>query len=103
MNCSRCSRSASVDDLIVCSGCRDGFDFKCAGFNEANFRNMLKMNKLKWKCAKCKSTTVSPKGTSGGEQVQPSTLDEVLRVLSSLKQNDDISLLALEILSSQQG
>lgn len=52
--CAKCSDNISINDLIVCANCSSKFHFQCAGLREKTFKEMLPMNKKKWKCGECK-------------------------------------------------
>jgi regulator of replication initiation timing len=80
--CNVCRGGVPDEDGIICSKCSKLFDYKCAGIGESNFKNMLKMNKLKWRCQSCKKGH-SP--LSSPVRKNPPTLGEVFSLLVSLQ------------------
>ncbi|XP_060802291.1 uncharacterized protein LOC132904449 [Amyelois transitella] len=44
---------------VICSACKQHFDFQCSGITEAGYRK-LGDRKNTWRCPKCKSGAVSP-------------------------------------------
>lgn len=55
MDCKICFVVVKEEDLIKCSACRGLYHYACIGLKEHDFKKMLPMNKIKWKCPPCKS------------------------------------------------
>lgn len=52
------------EDSIKCSACHGIFHYLCVGLNEAEFKKILPMNKIKWKCPSCKAGKKNNNNTS---------------------------------------
>lgn len=68
MECAKCNKCIADGDNIKCIACQFNMHYLCADITESEFRKILPMNKLKWKCLACKnkkvissSKTFSPK------------------------------------------
>lgn len=55
MECGKCIEVLKPEDLIKCNSCNGTFHYACVGMNETEFKKILPMNKIKWKCPSCKS------------------------------------------------
>lgn len=55
MNCSACFNPATVDEVLVCAGCKSGYHYECLGIP----REYLKSNV--WFCTTCNNVTRRPK------------------------------------------
>lgn len=55
MDCKKCAEIVKVEDSIKCSVCHGSYHYLCVGLNEVEFKKILPMNKLKWKCPTCKT------------------------------------------------
>lgn len=64
MDCKKCSVVIKAEDSIKCATCQGCFHYFCAALTETEFRKILPMNKMKWKCYSCKGVkkNLSPIG-----------------------------------------
>ncbi|CAK1589186.1 unnamed protein product [Parnassius mnemosyne] len=64
MDCFKCKKNIAERDVIKCTGCNMYMHYKCADLSETEFKKILPMNKIKWKCPPCKNKRLA--GTLGG-------------------------------------
>lgn len=70
MECAKCKQAVADGDVIRCSACMVNMHYLCAPFTELEFKKILPMNKLKWKCVACKNKKViTSTKTSSPKQV----------------------------------
>lgn len=104
MLCVVCNDEIFENDDIKCSKCIEYFHFSCAGMGEVNFRKLVKLNKDRWCCGKCKTTTVSSMGIIQandsfiGSNETLSDLAESVKFMS--KQFDGFGTQLLDVLNS---
>lgn len=104
MLCAVCNDDIFENDDIKCSKCIEYFHFSCAGMREVNFRKLAKLNKDRWCCGKCKTTTVSNMGITQandsfvGSNETLSDLAESVKFMS--KQFDGFGTQLLDVLNS---
>ncbi|XP_047990123.1 uncharacterized protein LOC125229346 [Leguminivora glycinivorella] len=83
MDCSKCPKPLAEKDAIKCSGCQQHMHYICAEMQESDFKKILPMNKIKWKCPACKikknlTSTSAASAVSSPKQ----TLDENMSILN---------------------
>lgn len=128
LKCDKCHDLIHDRDGIKCIKCLQEFHFYCVGFTESTFNKVLPMNRLKWRCLDCKTTTKTQRspdrdrtqGTGMTQQLlatpdvaysnstaslavtQTCSLDEVMQELKQLR-NDiaDIKKLKIDIVVLQ--
>jgi len=104
MLCAVCNDDIFENDDIKCSKYIEYFHFSCAGMREVNFRKLAKLNKDRWCCGKCKTTTVSNMGiiqandSFVGSNETLSDLAESVKLMS--KQFDGFGTQLLDVLNS---
>lgn len=64
MLCAVCNKDIIDGDDLQCMKCKEYLHFSCASMREANFQKMNKLNKDKWSCVKCRTTTAAVCNTS---------------------------------------
>ncbi|CAG4959595.1 unnamed protein product [Parnassius apollo] len=64
MDCFKCKKNVAERDVIKCTGCNMYMHYQCADLSETEFKKILPMNKIKWKCPPCKNKRLA--GTLGG-------------------------------------
>lgn len=62
MECGRCKEISPDTEMIVCTICRVGFDYACAGMSLANY-GKLGARRSTWKCVTCKQNKEVKKKT----------------------------------------
>lgn len=68
-------------DGPLCGGCKQHYDYQCAGVTEAGYRRLGDNRKSAWRCPKCKSgSSPSPLAVSP----QPSQLDKIQEQLNKI-------------------
>ncbi|XP_045448941.1 uncharacterized protein LOC123657442 [Melitaea cinxia] len=75
MDCGKCNRYINDKEMLKCATCSICLHYQCADFSEIEFKKILPMNKMKWKCQNCKS---KKHGTSSGThspKIQPTSLN----------------------------
>lgn len=63
MDCGKCRKVVNEKDVIKCMACNLYQHYYCADLSEIEFKKILPMNKLKWKCSICKSKKIGISGT----------------------------------------
>ncbi|CAG5033462.1 unnamed protein product [Parnassius apollo] len=61
VTCSKCKRKVDPKNTMLCSLCRNNFEFDCVGYSERLYRLKDAAAKSKWKCKDCSQKS---KGTS---------------------------------------
>ncbi|CAH2261419.1 jg26748 [Pararge aegeria aegeria] len=67
--CSVCTHSIKNNEYLLCAGCANVLDIKCASVTLKRFNTMSSNNKMKWKCHKCrivKNASQNDKSTAQG-------------------------------------
>lgn len=54
MECVKCCGLVKSDELMKCTACACLYHHVCIGITDTDFKKILPMNKLKWKCPSCK-------------------------------------------------
>ncbi|XP_028160459.1 uncharacterized protein LOC114352897 [Ostrinia furnacalis] len=54
MDCKTCNGALKAEDIIKCAACNNSYHYVCVGLSEVDFKKILPMNKIKWKCPSCK-------------------------------------------------
>lgn len=76
MKCSRCSEKLPAEnDFVVCHGCKQQFDYVCAGVREVTWRKYSADAKLAWRCIICKTKNG---GDNDGVNIRPDWGDSIL-------------------------
>ncbi|XP_045489853.1 uncharacterized protein LOC123690474 [Pieris rapae] len=82
MDCRKCLKIAPDAESIKCTSCLAWLHFYCAELSESEFKKILPMNRIKWKCSACKSkkkTTLSTTNSPALSSASPLNVDtEVL-------------------------
>lgn len=77
--CASCG--SEFTDGPTCGGCKQHYDYHCAGVTEAGYRRLGDSRKNAWRCPKCKSgSSPSPLAVSP----QPSQLDKMQEQLNKI-------------------
>lgn len=53
-SCVKCAQVINQEDLIKCATCLNNHHYACVGLSDTDFKKILPMNKIKWKCPGCK-------------------------------------------------
>ncbi|CAG4973183.1 unnamed protein product [Parnassius apollo] len=61
VTCSKCKRKVDPKNTMLCSLCRNNYEFDCVGYSERLYRLKDAAAKSKWKCKDCSQKS---KGTS---------------------------------------
>lgn len=108
MDCRKCLKNISDAEGIKCTSCLTWLHFYCAELTEADFKKILPMNRIKWKCSTCKSkkkamtsTTTSPTSNLASSiNVDTEALTRYMdSKLADLRQQwrDDLNFAILEV------
>lgn len=85
--CEKCSDLITINDLIICSSCSSKLHSSCAGLKEKTFKEMLPMNKKKWKCGECKQPKPASTPARDGQSLLSIDFDKLTAYIDKKLEN----------------
>lgn len=98
MDCGKCAEVLNSEALIKCNLCHGTFHYVCVGMNEMEFKKILPMNKIKWKCPSCKSGKKNSNNSSTTARSEYSSSHSIINIdANSIMEHIDTKFDALQL------
>ncbi|XP_063381263.1 uncharacterized protein LOC134667783 [Cydia fagiglandana] len=82
MDCGKCTKTLADKDAIKCTSCTLNMHYWCAGLSAEDFKKILPMNKIKWKCLTCKAKKQLGSGSANSPKQTIQTIEPGASILN---------------------